>query len=597
MRTSVLFLLLSFQICPSAHGQWAPVEGHILTKFAGDISAETPLPEYPRPQMVREAWLNLNGLWDYAVVPKDGNQVFVSDGQILVPFCIESALSGVKKIVSADEYLYYSRKFDVPDDWAEQRVLLHFGAVDWECIVYVNGENVGSHRGGYAPFTFDVTDAIVAGENALVVRVSDPTDTGYQPRGKQVNEPKGIWYTAVTGIWQTVWLEPVPKTGVEELRVDGTGGQVSLAATVANANENTTVRYEILDGDEKVATASGDAGEEVVISLDNVKRWSPDSPHLYDIQVDVVHEDAIVDTVTSYVGVRDIALAKDADGVNRLHLNGQPLFHFGPLDQGWWPDGLYTAPTDEALRYDIEMTKAMGFNMARKHVKVEPARWYYWCDKLGLMVWQDMPNGDGHISRRDDDLVRTEESADNYYHEWGEIIDAFRNHPSIVMWVPFNEGWGQFATGEVTEWTRKKDPTRLVNQASGWTDRDGGDVLDVHHYPGPGRMPKLEDERAVVLGEFGGLGLPLPGHTWQGENNWGYKGFETVEELRTAYAELMVKLLPHIEEGLAAAIYTQTTDVEIEVNGLMTYDRAVSKLGNDWLKKINEPIANSLGKE
>ena len=597
MRTITVLILIAAIVTPlTAFAQWAPAEGHILSKFASDVDPDAPLPEYPRPQFVRESWLNLNGLWDYAITGQGLGEPDDFDGKILVPFCVESALSGVKKSVATEEELWYQRAFDIPAAWDGQRVLLHFGAVDWDCTVWVNETEVGSHRGGYAPFSFDITDSLKGDGNKLTVRVWDPTNDGYQPRGKQVNDPEGIWYTAVTGIWGTVWLEPVPQDALTHVHFMPEQPQKSGALFTPYTSGNdpdTEIEITIRGNGEAAAIVTTQPGVSVAASPFPLHQWTPDDPFLYDVIYELKKDGEVIDRVTSYIGMRDVCMGKDKDGINRILLNDKPIFNFGPLDQGWWPDGLYTAPTDEALRYDIEVTKAMGFNATRKHVKVEPARWYYWCDKLGLMVWQDMPNGDAHIGRRDPDIQRSKESADNYYHEWGEIMSSLHNHPSIIMWVPFNEGWGQFDTEAVTSWTMKKDPLRLVNQASGWTDRDGGHVLDVHRYPGPGRMPDLEHDRIVVLGEFGGLGLPIKGHTWQDENNWGYRGFETVEELRTAYAELMEKFIPKIAEGHAAAIYTQITDVEIEVNGLLTYDRAVNKLGAEWLKEQNAPISNS----
>jgi hypothetical protein len=575
MRHTVL--LAACLLCAAAQAmsaEWKPAAGPLATRWTKHVTPDNAWREYPRPQMVRTAWMNLNGLWDYAIHPKEAPQPETWDGQILVPFCVESALSGVMKKVTPQQAVWYRRTFWTPEFTLGKRVLLHFGAVDWDATVWLNGHKVGQHRGGYDPFTFDITDALKRfsfgftytrrGPNTLVVRAWDPTDTGYQPRGKQVPKPGGIWYTPTTGIWQTVWLEPVPESYVRGLRivpdvdaslvrvtVDAAGGNVELKARAAHST---------------VATAAGAPGQPIALKLDAPKLWSPDAPFLYDLKI-TLSAGGTSDEVSSYFGMRKIAVGKDKDGVERLLLNGKPLFQFGPLDQGFWPDGLYTAPCDEALRYDVETIKRLGMNMARKHVKVEPARWYYWCDKLGLMIWQDMPSGNNNGA----------EGRKNFARELEHVVKALINHPSIVMWVPFNEGWGQHDTEDVVEMVRRWDPWRLVDNASGWTDRKVGDVHDIHSYPGPA-MPLVEEKRAAVLGEFGGLGLPLAGHTWQAEKNWGYRSFKTREDLTDAYVNLLENLRPLIGRGLCAAVYTQISDVEVECNGLMTYDRALVKM-------------------
>jgi len=522
--------------------------------------------------MVRKMmpWMNLNGLWDYAITPRSGEKPEKWDGRILVPFPIQSALSGVKKPVQPDQRLWYRRTFKLPKPDPETRLLLHFGAVDWDCTLWVNGEKIGRHTGGYDPFNFEITDALKDGENKIVLSVWDPTNSGYQPRGKQVLKPGGIMYTAVTGIWQTVWLELVPRSYIRSLKIvpDIDRGIVSVTA---NAPGNGAVVATLTDGGRTAASGRGRAGKPLELKISNARLWSPDSPHLYDLQVVLQEEGKQVDVVLSYVGMRKIEVRKDDQGINRLFLNNKVLFQYGPLDQGWWPDGLYLPPSDEAMKYDIVMTKKFGMNMARKHVKYEPARWYHWCDKLGLLVWQDMPSGSSG---------RNDESRANFRRELKAMIDGLHNFPSIVMWIPFNEGWGQHDTPEIVEWIKNYDPTRIVNEASGWTDRKSGDVSDGHSYPGPA-MRSLEDQRAVVLGEFGGLGMPVSGHTWQEERNWGYVSFKTSEALTDAYVTLLSRLRFLIGKGLAAAVYTQTTDVEIEVNGLMTYDRAMVKMDLD----------------
>ncbi len=576
----------------SVADDWKPRPGPLTTPWTADVSPANALPEYPRPQMVRPAWMNLNGLWDYAVVAADVEHPEGYEGKILVPFPIESSLSGVMRQVKPEERLWYRRTFTLPADWDGKRVLLHFGAVDWEAVVWVNGKEVGGHRGGYDPFSLDVTDALKSdGEQEIIVRVFDPTDQGYQPRGKQVLNPHGIWYTPVTGIWQTTWLEAVPRSYVESFRVvpDIDDDRAIFMVNAAGDETSAEVKVEAMVDGESVGAATGKLGEPITLPIEEPRLWSPDDPFLYDLKISLVKDGEAVDEVTGYFGMRKISLLKDKNGVLRLGLNNKPLFQYGPLDQGFWPDGIYTAPTDDALRFDVEVTKKLGMNMLRKHVKVEPARWYYWCDKLGLLVWQDMPSGDKYIGRNDPDIERTEESARQFIEEWGGIIGANFNSPAIVMWVPFNEGWGQFATERIVRWTKETDPTRLVNNASGWTDRQCGDVMDIHAYPGPA-MPALEETRAAVLGEFGGLGLPIKGHTWQDSKNWGYRSYETLEALQDAYLNLIARLKLLIGQGLAAAVYTQTTDVEIEVNGLITYDRRIIKMDPEVVGPVNEDL-------
>ena len=574
----------------AAYADWAPVEGTIMTRWAWEVSPDNVLPEYPRPQMVRADWMNLNGLWEYAIQPRNEAAPDTYDGRILVPFPVESAMSGVKKRVGRDNRLWYRRYFEVPETWSGQQVLLHFGAVDWETTVWLDGRELGTHRGGYDPFSFAITDELGSRpEHELVLAVWDPTDEGPQPRGKQVVEPEGIMYTPVTGIWQTAWLEPVGKTSVEDIVVvpDIDAGELCLSVQVQNAQDDDIVKVVALDGDKVAARAGGPVDRTVVLKLKNAKLWSPDSPFLYGMEIALERDGKTLDAVSSYFGMRKSSFEKDKDGINRLFLNNEPLFQFGPLDQGWWPDGLYTAPTDDALEYDVQMTMNMGFNMIRKHVKIEPARWYYHCDRIGIVVWQDMPSGENDVEDEESDLAGSPEAAAQFNLELKAMIDTHRNHPSIVMWVPFNEGWGQFETGRIAAWIKEYDPSRLVNEASGWANRGSGDVHDVHSYPGPGTAP-LEPGRAVVLGEFGGLGLPMRGHLWEETaQNWGYRDFGGQSGLREGYENLIRRLRPLIGEGLAAAVYTQTTDVETEVNGLMTYDRKIVKMGADWLAEVN----------
>jgi hypothetical protein len=603
----LVLLYSALYFCPPTDAKWRPAEGPLMTQWAKDISPENVHPEYPRPQMVRQDWMNLNGLWDYAIRPKDQQQPEEFDGQILVPFPIESALSGVMKPVGQENRLWYRRMFEIPQKWSGKRILLHFGAVDWDTTVWVNGKEVSTHRGGYDPFTFDITDALKdAGPAAptrvgrrggrqqeIVLSVWDPTNAGTQPRGKQVNKPGGIWYTAVTGIWQTVWLEPVPQTYFSSVAItpDVDAGIVRFDFQVTGSHRNWVIDIDVKDdkGNSKVGRGATYSGQPYNLKIVSANLWSPDTPHLYEATISLRSPEGVVDELTSYFGMRKIEVKKDESGINRIFLNNKPLFQYGSLDQGWWPDGLYTAPTDEALKYDIEVIKKLGMNMARKHVKVEPARWYYWCDKLGLMVWQDMPSGDRNIRGNDADLQRSEESARQFELELTNVITALYSHPSIVMWVPFNEGWGQYDTPRIVNLIKGLDPARLVDNASGWTDRGVGDVHDIHSYPGPA-SPPTEENRAAVLGEFGGLGLPVKGHTWQDEKNWGYRSYKTGEELTDAYLVLIDNLRTLIGDGLSAAVYTQTTDVEVEVNGLMTYDRVMIKMDAEKVAAANKRL-------
>ena len=585
MRTDYLALLAIF-LAPAA-----PLSGQLKTRWAKDVTADNCHPEYPRPHLVRGNWQNLNGLWDYAVTASRATEMGKPQGNILVPFPIESALSGVKQQLPKDHVLWYRRRFRAPELASGEALRLNFGAVDWRCEVFVNGKSAGTHQGGYDAFSFDISAALVdRDEQELVVRVEDPTSDDYQPRGKQVRNPKGIWYTPSSGIWQTVWLERVPRCYVREVYCLADIAKREVTAVIAVPEFGATIKATASAGGKEVCTriilSSKGGVFRVPLPIPEPRLWNPKDPFLYDLDVRV-ESGGQVDTVRSYFGMREIEVAKDGQSVNRLFLNGSPLFQLGPLDQGFWPDGLYTAPTDAALRYDLEQTKALGFNMVRKHVKIEPERWYYHCDRLGLMVWQDMPSGDKYIGSRAPDHVRTEESSRNFYRELGALIDGRRQHPCIVAWVPFNEGWGQFDTNRVLAWVAKRDPTRLVDGPSGWTDRGTGDMHDIHRYPGPA-MPKLEERRAAVLGEFGGLGLPIEGHLWWNKRNWGYRNFKDRASLQAAYEGLMRRLRRDYARGLAAAVYTQTTDVEGEVNGLMTYDREILKLDTERVRRLHE---------
>src|SRR5215471_18107387 len=572
MRVVPVAIALVLTQAPQPPQPASPIPStHLQTRWAADMKPDHPLPEYPRPQMERKQWINLNGPWSYAIVDAAAPRPASFDKRIVVPFPVESQLSGAGEWVAPNQRLWYRRTFATPSVADGQRLLLNFGAVDWEADVSVNGTVVGSHKGGYDPFTFDVTDALKKGapEQELVVAVRDPTDEGQQPRGKQVRRPRSIFYTEVTGIWQTVWLETVPAAYLTSLDIEPDLDRGEVRVAVHTHGEDPSIGVVVSDGRGEVGHAnrygfSGLAGPaRFQIPIPNARRWSPSDPFLYTLRVTL----GSGDEVSSYFGMRSIAIRADSSGARRLYLNGEPLFQFGPLDQGWWPDGLYTAPTDEALAFDIQKTRDLGFNVIRKHVKVEPARWYYHADRLGMLVWQDMPSGDN----------KGPEGEANYFRELQTVIGALRNHPSIVMWVPFNEGWGQHDTEKVVAWIKSTDSTRLVNNTSGWTDMKVGDVADLHSYPGPG-MPPPEPARSSVLGEFGGLGLPIEGHTWVDKGNWGYRSYTSLDDLNKAYRDLIAQLRLQQGDGLAAAIYTQTTDCEIEVNGVMTYDRAVVKL-------------------
>ena len=605
MKQRIFYCLLSLfflQLTVNAQ-QWQMVPGKIASPWAEKVNPAAPLPEYPRPQMVRSNWTNLNGLWQYSILPKEQQTIPASfQGNILVPFAVESALSGVGKTVGKDSVLWYRRTVSIPAA-KNKAVLLHFGAVDWKCTVYVNGKEVGSHQGGYDPFFFDITSALKKGSSQdIAIMVWDPSDDGPQPRGKQVKSPHGIWYTPVTGIWQTVWLEAVPQTYIAATRQTPNLDQktVLVTATVEKPQASDQVIVTAWDGETKVAEQTVAANSEVSLPIANPKLWSTQSPFLYNLTYRLVRNGKPIDEVKSYFAMRKISMAPDKNGIQRMLLNDQFVFQFGPLDQGWWPDGLYTAPTDEALKFDIVKTKEMGFNMIRKHVKVEPARWYHYCDQLGILVWQDMPSGDlGNrwesrpgVYGRATDKDRTPESEAIFRTEWNEIMQDLYNFPSIVVWVPFNEAWGQFKTKEIVDWTMQKDPSRLVNTASGGNFVDVGHIIDLHNYPEP-LMPDpalFGQKRVLVLGEYGGLGLPIENHTWQDKNNWGYQSFKSKEDLLKRYAEFIDRIPELIRKGLSAAVYTQTTDVEVETNGLMTYDRKDIKIPVEKLKELHSKL-------
>lgn len=601
VRRQIFFLVALFN-CFLLSAQWKPVGDKIQTTWGAKIDVKNVLPEYPRPIMERADWVNLNGLWNYAITPVGQSAPQKYDGQILVPFPIESGLSGVGKALGDKNELWYQRSFSVPAKWKGERVLLHFGAVDWKADVWVNEVKIGEHKGGFTPFSFDITSALKNGANEVLVKVWDPTDKGPQPRGKQVSKPSGIWYTPVSGIWQTVWLEPVPEQSIVTVKTtpDIDHNKLTVEVGTNECRRSDKIEVKVFDGKQLVAKGASLNGLPVEISMPaNVKLWSPDSPVLYDMEVNLYVGNKLIDQVKSYAAMRKYSAKRDKNGIVRLQLNNKDLFQFGPLDQGWWPDGLYTAPSDEALVYDIQKTKDFGFNMIRKHVKVEPARWYTHCDRLGMIVWQDMPSGDRGPEWQNrkyfdgTEFKRIAESETIYRKEWKEIIDYLYSYPCIGTWVPFNEAWGQFKTVEIAEWTKNYDPSRLVNPASGGNHYTCGDMLDLHNYPGP-EMYLYDAQRATVLGEFGGIGLVLKDHIWEPDRNWGYVQFNTSKEATDEYLKYADMLKGMIGRGFSAAVYTQTTDVEGEINGLMTYDRKVIKLDEQALKKKNSEICNML---
>jgi beta-galactosidase/beta-glucuronidase len=554
------------------------------------VDPKNPWPEYPRPDLIRDQWLNLNGPWKYAITP-EGEKPLKWDGDILVPFPVESALSGVKKRVSENENLWYKRDFKIPSEWSDKTILLNFEASDWETTVWVDGEEAGTHKGGYDPFTFDISTLLNKNrDHEIQVKIWDPTDKGTQPRGKQVSKPGGIWYTSTTGIWQTVWLEPVNGTRISSFRIltNVNDSTVILKPELTNPT-GCELTCTIIKDSKEIATGKGADGESIRLKLNDPVLWTPDNPYLYDIALVLRKNGQILDKVKSYTGIRNIGTGKAGDRFTRLLLNNQFIPQQGPLDQGFWPDGIYTPPTAEAMQFDLETIKKMGFNMLRKHVKVENRIFYSMCDRLGLLVWQDMPSGDGFIDEKMPDLNRTKESADQYVTELKRMIETKFNHPSIIMWIAFNEGWGQFDTPGITKIISESDPSRLVNSASGWTDRGTGNVLDIHHYPDP-VVPLAEENRAIVLGEYGGLGLAVSGHTWENKN-WGYRNMEDSLQLQSRYREFSSTIQKFVKEkGLSAAIYTQTTDVETETNGLMTYDRKINKMGAEIVYKANKGL-------
>lgn len=602
---SLACALVVLMALSSRAAAWEMKQGPMMTPWSESLTPDNALPEYPRPQMVRTAWMNLNGLWDLRKGIKDEaySNAFEYDKQILVPFPIESALSGVME--KSDEQVYwYRRTFTLPAEMKNKHILLHFGAVDWETAVYVNGQQVGHHTGGYDPFWFDITSALKSsGEQEVAVYIYDNTGVQGQPTGKQSKNPSICWYTAVSGIWQTVWLEPVEETYVQQLEMEPCLDRSWLSLKVTTSESaDASIEAEISDAQGKVvASGTGNPGNVFRLTIEgDVHPWSPDDPYLYNVNVRVRKGGTVTDEVKSYCGMRKIEVKKDGSNIPRIYLNNQQIFQMGPLDQGWWPDGLYTPPSDEALIFDIQGMKDLGFNMIRKHIKIEPARWYYWCDKLGILVWQDLPSP--NLPQGSEDFAKA-----NFEQEVDNIIPAIKNSPSIIHWVVFNEGWGQFDTDRMTRHVDSKvnslTPSRfgkasLICCASGWTDSEVGNIIDTHSYPNPS-CPQNAN-RAAVCGEYGGITLKVPGHIWPG-GDFQYIVVESSEDFTTYFNGLCDKIKDLYLVGLNAAVYTQLSDVEIEKNGFYTYDRRVMKahepytlVRNNILECLNLPHSTTI---
>ena len=579
----------------------------LSTRWGRELEKEHVHEEYPRPQLVRDSFFSLNGAWEYAI--NQSPEVEKYDGEILVPFSPEAKLSGVSKTVTPEDYLHYRKVFVLPQGFQKERVMLHFGAVDQECIICLNGKRVGQHKGGYLAFSFDVTEHLISGENVLTLCVRDFTEKAPHARGKQrLVKPKlmpSLFYTAQSGIWKSVWMESVPREYVQDLKITPMFDDNAVKIEVAAEGVNTHGILSVLDGGKEIAAAEWEAGKAIIVPIENFKPWTPETPFLYDVKV-VCGSDEI----QSYFGMRKFSVEEDKNGILRFFFNNKPYFFNGVLDQGYWPDGLLTPPSDEALQYDILKLKELGYNTIRKHIKVESDRFYYHCDRLGMMVWQDMPNGGGdynmifvtylpnvseYAARNIKDhhyswFKRTDEAGRaQYYEDLRGMVEQLYNHPSIAVWVPFNEGWGQFDATKATELIRSVDSTRFVNEACGWFDQHGGDMFSIHNYLRKLKVKPKED-RVVALTEFGGYAFPIPGHL-ACDKEFGYKNYKTKEELTAAYRKVFAEeIYPNLERGLCSAIYTQTSDIEEEINGLMTYDREENKFVEDVLKEVHRKL-------
>lgn len=579
--------------------------GFMKTRWTDKVDRNNPLPEYPRPQLERTDWMSLNGVYNYAI--KDSNCEWVDnfDGEIVVPFAVESMLSGVEKTLLPSQRLWYKKSFTLPENMKGKNIVINFGAVDWQCKVFVNKSLAGTHTGGYATFGIDITKLLVDGENELVVCVYDPTEKGWQQRGKQVIETHGFWYVATSGIWQSVWLEAVDPCHITKLRMVPDIDTKTLKIKTFATEENLGVKVTVFDGETVVSENTISQDDEIV--FDDIKLWSPENPFLYDLKIELLKDENTVDTVKSYIGMRKFSMEKDKNGIPRFFLNNEPYFQKGLLDQGYWSDGGMTPPTDEAMIYDIETMKRLGFNMLRKHIKVELERWYYHCDRLGMLVWQDMVSGGEYIGTmlagvypffginvKDNKykaFKRGEQKwRDEFKRELNDMLNQLFNHTCISVWVPFNEGWGQFDSVQISKCIKDFDPSRLVDHASGWHDQGAGDFNSMHRYVVP-VTPRRNDGRIFVISEYGGYSRIVSDHTWDETKSFGYMMYKTKDQLTKAYKNLHEKqIIPLIKKGLSATVYTQVSDVENEVNGILTYDREHIKIDEDVLIDINKKL-------